>query len=72
MEQILLKALDRSEITIREAFELCFPGKNIDQISKTDSQRMSTCLQKTGWSKAGPDTDGPKRNQTKFLRFTDK
>lgn len=71
MEQILLKALDRSEITIREAFELCFPGKNIDQISKTDSRRMSTCLQKTGWSKAGQYTGGPKRNQTKFVRMTD-
>ena len=72
MEQILLKALDRSEITIKEAFELCFPEKNIDQISKTDSRRMSTCLQKTGWSKAGQYTGGPKRNQTKFVRFTDK
>ena len=27
MEQILSKAFDRSEITIKEAFELCFPEK---------------------------------------------
>ena len=71
MEQILLKTLDRSEITIMEAFELCFPERNIDQISNKDSRRMSTCLQKTGWSNAGRYTGGPKRNQIKFVRMTD-
>ena len=62
MEQILLKTLDRSEITINEAFELCFPERNIDQISNKDSQRMAKCLKKTGWNKAGQYTGGPKRN----------
>jgi hypothetical protein len=71
MEQILLKTLDRSEITIREAFELCFPLKNIDQISKPDSHRMSSCLLKTRWSRAGRYTGGPKRNQAKFVRTKD-
>ena len=71
MEQILLKTLDRSEITIKEAFELCFPERNIDQISNRDSRRMSTCLQKTVWSNAGQYTGGPKRNQIKFVRMTD-
>ena len=70
MEQILLKTLDRSEITIKEAFELCFPERNIDQISNKDSRRMSTCLQKTGSSKVGQYTGGPKLNQIKFMRIT--
>ena len=71
MEQILLKTLDRSEITISEAFELCFPERNIDQISNKDSRRMAKCLQKKmGWNKAGQYTGGPKRNQTKFVRMT--
>ena len=70
-EQILLKTLDRSEINIKEAFELCFPKRNIDQISNKDSRRMSTCLQKTLWSNAGRYTGGPKRNQIKFVRMTD-
>ena len=48
MEKILLKTLDRSEITINEAFELCFPERNIDQISNKDSRRMAKCLQKNG------------------------
>ena len=69
MEQILLQALDISEITMREAFELCFPEKNIDQISTMDIRRMSACLKKNGWSKAGRYTGGPKRNQTKFVRM---
>jgi len=71
MEQILLKTLDRSEITIREAFVLCFPLKNIDQISNPDRRRMSSCLLKTRWSRAGQYTGGPKRNQAKFVRTKD-
>ena len=71
MEQILLKAKDRGEIIIKEAFDLCFPERNIDQISNKDSRRMSTCLQKTVWSNAGRYTGGPKRNQTKVVRMTD-
>ncbi len=72
MEQVLLNTLERSEITIKEAFALCFPEKEVDKISQADSRRMSRCLLKTGWCKAGQYTGGPKRNQTKFVRITDK
>ena len=72
MEEILLKTLQKSEITIKEAFALCFSQKDIDKISQADSRRMSRCLLKTGWYKAGQYTGGPKRNQTKFVRITDK
>ena len=72
MEQILLKTLDRNDICIKDAFELCFPEKEVDKISQADSRRMSRCLLKTGWCKAGQYTGGPKRNQTKFVRITDK
>ena len=53
MEQILLKTLDRSEINLQEAFEFCFPERNIDQISSKDSRRLSACLQKRGSGKVG-------------------
>ncbi len=56
MEKILLKTLDRSEITINEAFELCFPERNIDQISNKDSRAIHR------WSKTQP---------YKFVRMTD-
>ena len=51
MEQILLKTFDRSEINIKEAIKLCFPERNIDQISNKDSRRMFTCLQEMGRGK---------------------
>ena len=69
MEEILLKTLERSEITIKEAFALCFSEKDVDKISQADSRRMSRCLLKTGWCKAGQYTGGSKRNQTKFVRI---
>ena len=72
MEEILLKTLERGEITIKEAFALCFSQIDVDKISQADSRRMSRCLLKTGLCKAGQYTGGPKRNQTKFVRITDK
>ena len=69
MEEILLKTLETSEITIKKAFALCFSEKDVDKISQADSRRMSRCLLKTGWCKAGQYTGGPKRNHTKFVRI---
>ena len=63
MEKILLKTLDRSEITINEAFELCFPERNIDQISNKDSRRMAKCLQKK-WDGIKPGNTPVVQNAT--------
>ena len=67
MEQILLKALDRSEITIKEAFELCFPEKTS---IKSRKPIVGACLHAYKKWTAGQYIGVPK-HQTKFVRMTD-
>ena len=54
-----------------DAFELCFPTKELDKITHSDNRRMAACLLKSGWKKNGRYTSGPKRNQTKYVRVSE-
>ena len=71
VEQINLKMIGVDETSIKEAFELCFPTKELDKITPADSRRMAACLLKSGWEKNGRYTSGPKRNQTRYVRASD-
>ena len=65
-----VKTLPASEASINKRSG--YYSENKRYRDKLLTFRQVTCLQKTGWSKAGQYTGGPKRNQTKFVRFTDK
>lgn len=68
---------DRDEVTITEAFELCFPEEAIDgrakprQISQQDQRRMAKCLLAAGFERNGKFTSGKQRNQARFTRASD-
>jgi len=71
VEQINLKMIGAGGTSIKEAFELCFPTKELDKITHSDSRRMAACLLKSVWKKNGRYTSGPKRNQTKYVRVSE-
>ena len=62
------------EISITEAFELCFPRDDdappLDPktISKQDQRRMGTALIAAGFERSGVFTSGTRRNQARFTR----
>ena len=62
------------EVTIKEAFELCFPQETIDgrtnpkQISQQDQRRMAKCLIAAGFERNGKYSSGKQRNQVRFTR----
>ena len=64
----------KDEVTIKEAFELCFPQETIDgrtnpkQISQQDQRRMANCLLAAGFERNGKFSAGKQRNQVRFTR----
>ena len=64
----------KDEVTIKEAFELCFPQDSIDtrsnpkQITQQDQRRMATCLIAAGFERNGKFSAGKQRNQVRFTR----
>ena len=71
VEQINLKMIGADETSIKEAFELCFPTKELEKITHSDNRRMAACLLKSGWKKNGRYTSGPKRNQARYVRVSE-
>lgn len=65
---------DKDEITIKEAFELCFHQETVDghtnprQITQQDQRRMANCLLAAGFERNGKFTSGKQRNQVRFTR----
>ena len=76
VELINEKMSDLNEISIRQAFDVCFPQPGIDdnspnpqKIDQKDQRRMSKCLQMAGWKKEGRFTSGKRKNQARFIRI---
>ena len=66
-----------TEISIRDAFEGCFPQKTPDdwpvdpqKITKQDQRRMGTCLISAGWKRDGKFNKGERRNQARFVSLS--
>ena len=63
-----------NEVTIKEAFELCFPQDSVDtrpnpkQITQQDQRRMANCLIAAGFERNGKFSSGKQRNQVRFTR----
>ena len=64
----------RCELSIREAFEGCFPQNNADdcpidlqKITRQDQRRMGKCLIAAGWIRDGKFNKGERRNQARFI-----
>ena len=64
----------KNEVTIKEAFELCFPQDSIDtrpnpkQITQQDQRRMANCLIAAGFERNGKYSAGKQRNQVRCTR----
>tara|TARA_Y100000385_G_scaffold246077_1_gene265158 strand:- start:645 stop:2651 length:2007 start_codon:yes stop_codon:yes gene_type:complete len=64
----------KSEISVREAFEECFPqtedrlGIAPHNVTPQMSRRMGACLRQAGWERAGKFTNGLRRNQNRFVQ----
>jgi predicted P-loop ATPase len=67
VEIIHEKLPTRKEISINEAFQICFNSAGEKSISTADSRRMSKALLMADWKKDGRFNSGSKRNQTKFV-----
>ena len=55
-----------TEVSIRDAFNACFPDVDEHNISKAMNGRMRTSLLLAGWLRDGKFNSGPRRNQVKF------
>ena len=64
----------KSEISVREALEECFPqtedrlGIAPHNVTPQMSRRMGACLSQAGWERAGKFTSGIRRNQNRFVQ----
>ena len=67
VEIVLEKLGHLSEITIKEAYELCFPLNDPEGLTQNKARRMSKVLTLANWSKNGKFHAGSRRNQVKFL-----
>ena len=55
-----------TDVSIRDAFNACFPDVDEHNISKAMNGRMRTSLLLAGWLRDGKFNSGPRRNQVKF------
>ena len=68
---------DKDEVTITEAFELCFRQETVDghtnprQTTLQDQRRMANCLLAAGFERNGKFTSGKQRNQVRFTRASE-
>ena len=68
---------DKDEVTIKEAFELCFPQETVDrrtnprQTTQHDQRRLANCLLAAGFERNGKFTFGKQRNQVRFTRASE-
>lgn len=67
VEIVLEKLGHLSEVTIKEAYELCFPMNDTEGLTQLKSRRMSKVLTLANWSKEGTFYAGSRRNQVRFV-----
>ena len=56
-----------SEVTIKEAYELCFPVNDPEGLTQLKARRMSKVLTLANWCKDGKFHAGSRRNQIRFV-----
>lgn len=67
VEVILAKLSHVAEISIKEAFELCFGKDDVDDLTQAKSRRMARALSMANWTKEGKFNSGTRRNQIRFV-----
>jgi predicted P-loop ATPase len=67
VEVIFTKLSHLAEVSIREAFELCFNGFDVDHLTQAKSRRMGRALSMANWIKDGKFTAGARRDQVRFV-----
>ena len=67
VEIVLEKLGHLSEVSIKEAFESCFPEVDTERLTTSSARRMSKVLTLAKWSKDGKFHSGNRRNQVRFV-----
>ena len=67
VEIVLEKLAHLSEVSIKEAYELCFSVNDTEGLTQLKARRMSKVLTLANWSKEGKFHAGSRRNQTRFV-----
>ena len=67
VEIVLDKLGHLSEVSIKEAYELCFPVNDTEGLTQLKVRRMSKVLTLANWSKDGKFHAGSRRNQVRFV-----
>jgi hypothetical protein len=57
----------QTEVTIKEAYELCFPMNATEGLTQLKVRRISKLLTLANWSKEGKFHAGSRRNQIRFV-----
>ena len=67
VEVIFAELSHLEEVSIREAFELCFVGFDVDNLTQSKSRRMGRALLMANWIRDGKFTAGARRDQVRFV-----
>ncbi len=67
VEVIFTKLSHMADVSIREAFELCFIGFDVDHLTQSKSRRMGRALLMANWIRDGKFTAGTRRDQVRFV-----
>jgi len=67
VEIVLDKLGHLNEVSIKEAYELCFSPNDTEGLTQMKARRMSKVLTLANWSKDGKFHGGNRRNQVRFL-----
>jgi len=67
VEVIFTRLAHKDEVSISEAFKLCFDNFDVDDLTRAKSSRMGRALLMANWIKNGKFTAGTRRNQVRFV-----
>jgi predicted P-loop ATPase len=67
VEIVLDKLGHLNEVSIKEAYELCFSPNDTEGLTQIKARRMSKVLTLANWSKDGKFHAGSRRNQVRFV-----
>ena len=67
VEVIFTKLSHMAEVSIKEAFKLCFDNFDVDNLTQAKSRRMGRALLMANWIRDGKFTAGARRDQVRFV-----
>jgi predicted P-loop ATPase len=67
VEVIFTELSHMAEVSIKEAFKLCFDNFDVDDLTQAKSRRMGRALLMANWIKDGKFTAGARRDQVRFI-----